>query len=262
MTFHDTESMAYPIALTGQRAIVTGGSTGIGRAVAVALAEAGADVAVHYGHRRDEAEHTATLVRTHSRRAALVRGDFRDAGETASAIHDAARQLEGPVDILVNNAGSLVERKPIEDMDADLWADVINLNLSSVFWATQAALRHLADGARVVNVSSIAAHTGGGPHAFAYAAAKGGVISLTRGLARELGPRGIRVNGIAPGTITTPFHERFSTPEGLEAVRRTVPLQRLGTPEDCAGAVLFLVSPLSAFLTGETIEVNGGQWFA
>jgi len=262
MTFHNTESTISPIALTGQRAIVTGGSTGIGRAVAVALAEAGTDVAVHYGHSRDEAEHTAALVRTQSRRAALVRGDFRDAGETASAINDAASQLQGPVDILVNNAGSLVERKPIEEMDADLWADVINLNLSSVFWATRAALPHLADGARVVNVSSIAAHTGGGLHAFAYAAAKGGVISLTRGLARELAPRGIRVNGIAPGTITTPFHERFSTPEGLEAVRRTVPLQRLGTPEDCAGAVLYLVSPLSAFLTGETIEVNGGQCFA
>ncbi|GAC1477578.1 MAG: hypothetical protein NVS1B16_08650 [Pseudarthrobacter sp.] len=139
---------------------------------------------------------------------------------------------------------------------------MIGLNLSSIFYATKAALPHLGMGARIVNVSSIAAHSGGGNHAFAYAAAKGGVLSLTRGLAKELAGRGTRVNGVAPGTISTPFHERFNTPAGLEQARLSIPLGRLGPADDCAGAVLFLVSPLATFLTGETIEVNGGQWFA
>ena len=250
------------ISLRGQTALVTGASTGIGRAVAIALAAAGADVAVHYASSREEAERTAEAVRAGGRAAVLVQGDFRDADATAAAVRLAAEGLGGRIDILVNNAGSLVERRSLEEMDASLWNDVIALNLSSVFFATKAAQPFLPEGARVINVSSIAAHSGGGAHAFAYAAAKGGVLSLTRGLAKELAPRGIRVNGIAPGTILTPFHERFNTPEGLEQVRLGIPLSRLGTPDDCAGAVLFLASPLAAFLTGETIEVNGGQWYA
>lgn len=253
---------ASTIRLEGQTAIVTGASTGIGRAVATALAESGADVAVHYGRSREEAERTADHVRQRGRKAVLVQGDFRSPHASTVAVEEAARQLGERVDILVNNAGSLIARKPIEEMDAELWTEVIALNLSSVFFATRAALPRLPEGARIVNVSSIAAHNGGGPHAFAYAAAKGGVISLTRGLAKELAPRGIRVNGIAPGTIVTPFHERFTEPEALEAIRASLPLQRLGSVEDCANAVLYLVSPLSAFVTGETIEVNGGQWFA
>lgn len=249
------------IELSGQTAIVTGASTGIGRGVALALASVGADIAIHYGSSREAAEITATGVRDAGRRAVIVQADFRDPAATEAAVREAAEGLGGRVDILVNNAGSLIDRRPIEEMDPPLWNDVISLNLSSVFFATKAALPFMAPGARVVNVSSIAAHSGGGSHAFAYAAAKGGVLSLTRGLAKELAGRGIRVNGIAPGTIQTPFHERFNTPEGLEQVRLGIPLARLGTPEDCAGAVLFLASPLASFLTGETIEVNGGQWY-
>jgi 3-oxoacyl-[acyl-carrier protein] reductase len=250
------------IDLGGQRALVTGASTGIGRAVAVALAEAGADVGVHYAHNRNEAERTAALVKERGRRVAIVSGDFATDDGVGAAVEQAAAELDGSLDILVNNAGSLVRRAAVEEMDAALWHEVLDLNLSSVFLATRAALPHMGRGGRIVNVSSVAAHSGGGPGAFAYAAAKGGVISLTRGLAKALAPQGIRVNAISPGTIETPFHEHFSTSEGLEEVRRSVPLARLGTAEDCAGAVLFLVSPRSEFITGETIEVNGGQWFA
>jgi 3-oxoacyl-[acyl-carrier protein] reductase len=146
-------------------------------------------------------------------------------------------------------------------MDAELWHEVIALNLSAVFFATKAALRHLGHGARIVNVSSVAARHGGGPGAFAYAAAKGGVMTLTRGLAKELASRNIRVNAIAPGVIETPFHAR-TTPEMLESFRKSIPLGRLGTPDECAGAILYLVSPLASYVTGETIDVNGGQWFA
>lgn len=250
------------IDLAGQKAIVTGASTGIGRAIAIALATAGADVAVHYGSSQAEAEKTAAAVRGAGAEAFLVQGDFRFGEETVRAIAEAASQLGGRVDILVNNAGSLIARTGLDEMDGSLWNDVIGLNLSSVFFATKAALPHLGEGARVVNISSIAAHSGGGSHAFAYAAAKGGVLSLTRGLAKELAGRGVRVNGIAPGTISTPFHEHFNTLAGLEQARQAIVLGRLGTADDCAGAVLYLVSPLACFLTGETIEVNGGQWFA
>jgi len=250
------------IDLTAQRAIVTGASTGIGRAIAIALARAGADVAIHYGSSRKEAEETARAVESHGRRAVLVQADFRDPTAAGKAVEAAVQALGAPIDILVNNAGSLVGRSAVEEMDAELWQEVIALNLSSVFFVTKAALPHLGDGARIVNVSSVAARHGGGPGAFAYAAAKGGVMTLTRGLAKELASRNIRVNAIAPGVIETPFHDKFSTPELLETFRKGIPLGRLGTSEECAGAVLYLVSPLASYVTGQSIDINGGQWFA
>ena len=250
------------IDLTAQRAIVTGASTGIGRAIAIALARAGADVAIHYGSSRKEAEETARAVESHGRRAVLVQADFRDPTAAGKAVEAAVQALGAPIDILVNNAGSLVGRSAVEEMDAELWQEVIALNLSSVFFATKAALPYLGDGARIVNVSSVAARHGGGPGAFAYAAAKGGVMTLTRGLAKELASRNIRVNAIAPGVIETPFHDKFSTPEQLETFRKGIPLGRLGTSEECAGAVLYLVSPLASYVTGQSIDINGGQWFA
>jgi 3-oxoacyl-[acyl-carrier protein] reductase len=250
------------IDLTAQRAIVTGASTGIGRAIAIALARAGADVAIHYGSSRKEAEETARVVESHGRRAVLVQADFRDPTAAGKAVEAAVQALGAPIDILVNNAGSLVGRSAVEEMDAELWQEVIALNLSSVFFATKAALPHLGDGARIVNVSSVAARHGGGPGAFAYAAAKGGVMTLTRGLAKELASRNIRVNAISPGVIATPFHDKFSTPEQLETFRKGIPLGRLGTSEECAGAVLYLVSPLASYVTGQSIDINGGQWFA
>lgn len=245
--------------------IVTGASTGIGRAIAVAMANAGAHVAIHYWSSREAAEEVAASCdkdRDDDRKSILVQGDLRDADDTMRSIEAAAQGLGGRVDVLVNNAGSLVRRASIEQMDEQLWREVIDLNFSSVFHATKAALPYLPHGASVLNVSSIAAHTGGGPGAFAYAASKGGVISLTRGLARELADRGIRVNAISPGTIDTPFHQRFNTPEGLEKTRESILLGRLGTPEDCASAAMFLVSPRSGFLTGVVLDVNGGQRFA
>jgi 3-oxoacyl-[acyl-carrier protein] reductase len=250
------------INLSGQRAIVTGASTGIGRATAIALAEAGADVAVHYGTSKNEAEETARAVESHRRRAVIVQGDFRDPEATRKSVEAAVAALGAPIDILINNAGSLIARSPLDQMDAALWQEVIALNLSSVFFATKAALPHLGPGARIVNVSSVSARHGGGPGAFAYAAAKGGVMSLTRGWAKELAPRNIRVNSIAPGVIDTPFHERFSSPELLETFRKSIPLGRLGTADECAGAVLYLVSPLASYVTGQSIDINGGQWFA
>ncbi|HLJ58450.1 MAG TPA: glucose 1-dehydrogenase [bacterium] len=251
----------FTIDLADQRAVVTGSSTGIGRATAIMFAEAGADVGIHYAENEKEAEQTAAEVRARGRRAALVRGDFREPKVAGRAVTDAIDQLGGSLDILVNNAGSVLKRVPFDEMESELWDDVINLNLTSVFHATRAALPRFSAGARIVNISSLAALNGGGLHAFAYAASKGGLISLTRSLAKELAPRGIRVNAVAPGVTATPFHERFSTPELLEKVRQSLPLRRLGTPEDCAAAVLYLVSRMGTHITGEVVEVNGGEHF-
>lgn len=253
--------MARTIDLGGQAALVTGGSTGIGRATVRALAEAGCDVAIHYNASEQEAEAAAQEARDCGRKVVLVRGDFTRGTEVTAAVQAAAQGLGG-LDILVNNAGSLLQRVALGEMSDAQWEGVMALNLGSVFYACRAALPWLRPGARVVNVTSVAAHNGGGPHSFAYAAAKGGVISLTRGLAKELAGRGVRVNAISPGTILTPFHERFSTPERLEGIRQGLPLQRLGTAEECADVVLWLVSPLAAYVTGEVVEINGGQWFA
>jgi 3-oxoacyl-[acyl-carrier protein] reductase len=246
------------IDLSGQRAIVTGSSTGIGRSIAVILATAGADVAVHYTKNVDEAEKTAALVREVGRKAVLARADFRKPAEIESAMDAAVTGLGGKVDILVNNAGDLIRRVPFESYETSLWNDVIALNLSSVFHVIKALLPHFESGARIVNISSLSALNGAGKHAFAYSAAKGGMVAMNRSLATEFAPRGIRVNCIAPGVVKTPFHDRFNTPDVLETVRKSLPLQRLGVPEDIAGAALFLVSPLSSFMTGEMIEVNGG----
>jgi 3-oxoacyl-[acyl-carrier protein] reductase len=249
------------IDLSGQTALVTGASSGIGRATAIALAEAGCDVAVHYNAGAAGAEMTAAAIAELGRRTLMLQGDFTASAAVDRVVQDAARALGG-LDILVNNAGSLLRRIPLAEAGDAHWDAVIALNLSSVFWSCRAALPHLRRGARIVNVTSIAAHTGGERHSFPYAAAKGGVISLTRGLANELAPRGIRVNAISPGVIDTPLQARFSSPEGLAEQRHAIPLQRLGRAADCADAVLYLVSDLSDFLTGEIIEVNGGQHFA
>ena len=246
------------ISLKDQRAIVTGSSTGIGRGIAVAFAKAGADVAVHYTKNRAEAEKTAAMIQEAGRKAVVVRGNFLKPPEVESAIQEAIAGLGGTVDVLVNNVGDLIQRVPFENFHTAMWDEVIALNLSSAYHAIRAVLPHLASGARIINISSLSGLNGAGKHAFAYAAAKGGLVALTKALALEFSPRGFRVNCIAPGVVRTPFHERFNTPETLETVRKSLPVQRLGEPEDIAGAALFLASPLSGYITGETLEANGG----
>jgi 3-oxoacyl-[acyl-carrier protein] reductase len=248
----------YAIDLKDQRAIVTGSSTGIGRGIAVALAQAGADVAVHYTKNLQEAEKTASMVRDAGRKAILVKADFLRPAEIQAGMKKAVQDLGGSLDILVNNVGDLIQRVPFDKFETPMWDNVIALNLSSVFHAVSAVLPNLKDGARIVNISSLTGISGAGKHAFAYAAAKGGMVALTKNLALEFAPRGIRVNCVAPGVVQTPFHERFNTPEVLETVRKSLPLQVLGQPEDIGAAVLFLASPMSKYMTGQVIEANGG----
>ena len=239
---------------------VTGSSTGIGAASAVALARQGCRVAVHYNRSEDEAREVLEQITASGGDAMLVGGDVSDAGEVARM----AREVEdryGRLDVLVNNAGSLIERRSFSEMTEDLWDRVISVNLKSVFLCSKAVLPMMKrqGRGRIINMTSVAARNGGGPGSAAYASAKGGVSTLTRAMAKDLVSENILVNGVAPGVITTPFHDRFTPPDVRENMAAAIPMGREGTPEEVAGAVLFLASPWANYLVGEIIEVNGGQ---
>jgi 3-oxoacyl-[acyl-carrier protein] reductase len=239
---------------------VTGSSTGIGAVSAVALAEAGCRVAVHYNRSEDEAREVVERISSSGGEAILVGGDVADAGEVKRMVREIEDRY-GRLDVLVNNAGSLIERRSFSEMTEDLWDRVMEVNLKSVFLCSQAVLPTMKrqGKGRIINVTSVAARNGGGPGSAAYAAAKGGVSTLTRAMAKELVSENILVNGVAPGVITTPFHERFTPPEIRERMTAGIPIGREGTPGEVAGIVVFLASPAADYLVGEIIEVNGGQ---
>jgi 3-oxoacyl-[acyl-carrier protein] reductase len=247
----------------GRSALVTGGGTGIGKAAAIALARGGARVAITYFSHPDWAAETLAQLKGEGCEAYSLLLDATQVDKVNQVVPEAARLLGGSIDILVNNAGSLVARTPFTAMTPDYWRQVMAVNLDSAFYVTQAALPFIPGGrGRIIMLSSLAAHTGGGNGATAYSAAKAGLIGLTRGLAKELGPQGITVNAIAPGLILqTAFHETFSTPEGIQATINSIPLHKPGKPEDVAHAVVYLASEMADFITGETIEINGGAWF-
>lgn len=246
--------------LSGKAVLITGASTGIGAALTRAFASQGAKVAAHYNASKAPAEDLAAEIRNAGGTVHLVQGDFSRSEEVKRAVDEAA-DLLGGLDGLINNAGGLLKRVRWEDAtDADYDA-IMDLNARSVFTATKAAVPHLKEnGGFIINTTSIAARNGGGPGAGFYASSKAFVSNATRGMAKELIGSRIRVNAVAPGVITTPFHERYSTPEMLEAMLKTVPQGRLGVAEDCVGAYLFLASEmLSGYIVGQIIEVNGGQ---
>ncbi len=251
------------IDLSGRTAVVTGGNIGIGGAVSLTLARAGADVAITYFTHSDEGKEVSKEIRTMGRKSPLLHLDATDSAMVNQVFAQAADELGGHIDILVNNAGSLVGRVLVEEMSDEHWHRVIDVNLTSALYCTRAALSHMNTGwGRIVNVSSLAAHNGGGGGAVAYGAAKAGVIGFTRGLSKEVAPKGITVNAVAPGFILgTPFHATFTPPEKQEIVISNIPLKRAGTPEDTANAILFLVSDMASFITGEVTDINGGSWF-
>jgi len=246
--------------LAGKAVLVTGGSTGIGAAVARGFAEQGALVAVGYHSSAKEAQALAGEIKAAGGEALAVKGDVADPKACERIVAETTARF-GRLDGLINNAGLMLGRvNSLEASDEHMEA-VIDLNSRSVIWMTRAALPWLEkQGGFVVNTTSIAARNGGAGGAMLYAAAKGFVSTITRGHAKELIGKKIRVNAVSPGVITTPFHERYSTAEGLEAIRKTIPALRLGVAEDCVGAYLFLASEgLSGYVVGQIIEVNGGQ---
>lgn len=247
--------------LSGKAVLITGASTGIGAALARAFAAQGARVAAHYNASRVEAEELAAEIRQAGGTVHLVQADFSKANEVRRAIDEAAKALGG-LDGLINNAGGMVKRVKYEIAGDEDYDDIMDLNARSVVVASQAAISHLKKGGHgfIINTTSIAARNGAGNGAGLYGSSKAFVSNVTRGMAKELISFGIRVNAVAPGVIATPFHERYSTPELLEAMLKTIPQGRLGVAEDCVGAYLFLASEaLSSFVIGQVIEVNGGQ---
>jgi 3-oxoacyl-[acyl-carrier protein] reductase len=242
---------------TPVRALVTGAAHGIGRAIALALAEAGADVAVHYGHSADEAEKTAAEITALGRRAKTFAGDVRDSTQVNTFVADAVEFLGG-LDVLVTNAGHLVGRSPVADMTDEHWHSVIDVNLSSTFYTCRAALSSLAaSGGRIVTMASVAAHNGGGPGAVAYGAAKAGVVGFTKALAKEVGRFGIRANAVAPGMIDTDMLAELAAP-ARKKLLDAIPLRRFGRADEVADLVSFLVSDRAAYITGSVVEVTGG----
>lgn len=252
--------MQNPFDLTGKIALITGASSGIGAATARALAAQGAAVAINYHRNEAGAENIKQQIVAAGGRALAIQADVTKSSDVRALVERSVAEL-GPIDILVNNAGSLVERLKLLELTEKRFDEVINLNLKSAFLCAQAvagAMIERKTGA-IINVTSIAGRNGGAPGSLHYSAAKGGMITMTKTLAKELSPFGIRVNAVAPGVIETPFHEQFSTPEMMKAYAANIPLGRVGTPHETATVIAFLSSGAASYLSGETIEVNGGM---
>lgn len=253
--------MSNSFDFSGKVALVTGASSGIGRATAEMLAANGARVAINFHRNQDGAEAARAKITGAGGSALAIQADVRQAGGVQSLVEKTVNEF-GPIDILVNNAGSLVERLRILDLSEERWDEVIDLNLKSAFLcckAVAASMMERKTGA-IVNVSSIAGRTGGALGSIHYSTAKGGLITFTKGLAKELAPFGIRVNAVSPGVIDTQFHEIFSTPEMVKAYIAGIPMGRVGTPAEVAQVILFLASGAAGYLAGETIEINGGMF--
>lgn len=247
--------------LSGRTAIVTGGGRDIGRACALRLAAAGAAVAINYHSSSDGADSAVAEIVGNGGRAFARQGDMTREPDVATLVAETVETLGGRVDILVHVTGGLVARKTMADMDLDHWNRVMSLNATSFMLAVRGVLPHMAQGGSIVGLASQAGRDGGGPGAVAYAASKGAVMTMTRGLAKELGPT-IRVNSVCPGMIDTDFHNTFTKSEVRSHVASITPLKREGTSEDVANLVAYLASDEAAFITGANVDINGGLLFS
>jgi len=239
--------------------LVTGASSGIGRATAIEFARSGAQVVVHYNESKEEADEVVNIIRSLGSRGKAIQGDVSRQEDVHKIVKETLQEF-GTIDILINNAGTLVHRKGLEELDLELWNRVIEVNLTSIFLLSREIVPIMKEKryGRIINATSVAARTGGSFGTGHYSASKAGVLALTKNMARELAPYNIHVNAISPGIIDTRFHKRFTSPEDFEAASKNVVLKRAGTPEECAWPILFLASDFASYILGETIEVNGG----
>lgn len=252
-----------PTDLKGKAALVTGSSTGIGAAVAAAYGRCGMSVAIHYNKSKAAAEKVADQVKAGGGSAILIGGDARDPAKIEAAVRETVNTF-GRLDVLVNNAGALVARRKIEETDDAFVQEILDTNVKHVVAACRASIPIMRKqgGGVIINTSSIAARGGGGGGSVLYAASKGFVSTLTRGLAKEVARDNIRVNAVAPGVIMTALQD-LTPPEQLNAAIAQTPMGRTGSAEECVGTFLYLTSPgMSGFVTGQILEVNGGMLIA
>ena len=268
--------MYNPFDFTGKVVLVTGASSGIGRATAELFGRCGASVAVSYLNNKtgadaavaaissngssfaaDAVSSTATAVATE--KAIAIQADVVKTEDIRRMVKEVEDRL-GPIDILVNNAGSLVERLRTLELTEARWNEVMDLNATSAFFCTQAAIPKMLEkgGGAIINVTSIAARNGGAPGSIHYSSAKAAMLTMTKGLAKEFAAQGVRVNAVSPGVIDTPYHETFTAPEIWNNFSNVIPMGRVGRSDEVASVIAFLASDAASYLCGETIEINGG----
>lgn len=243
-------------------AIVAGGARDIGRAVSEALAAQGAKVVVNYFNNQADGDATVAAIEKAGGEAVAVRGDMTSQADVENLVNEARKAFGDSIDILVNVVGGLVARKSLAEMDVEWFESVVRLNLTSAFLTSKFVVPHMGEGSSIINFSSQAGRDGGGPGASAYATSKGAIMTFTRGMAKELGPSGIRVNCVCPGMISTTFHDTFTKDEVRKNVAAGTPLKREGRAKEVADLVAYLASPESSFVTGASIDINGGLYFS
>jgi 3-oxoacyl-[acyl-carrier protein] reductase len=249
------------MSLNGKTAIVTGGGRDIGRACALRLAKDGANVAINYHSSGDGAESAVAEIVAAGGKAFSLQGDMTNAADVDQLIAETKAQFGNSIDVLVHVTGGLVARKKFGEMDIAHWNAVMDLNVTSLFHLANAAVPHMSEGSSIVSFASQAGRDGGGPGAIAYATSKGAVMTMTRGMAKELGPK-IRVNALCPGMIDTDFHNIFTKDEVRKNVANATPVKREGSPDEVANLVAFLASDQSSFMTGTCLDINGGILFS
>jgi 3-oxoacyl-[acyl-carrier protein] reductase len=242
-------------------AVVTGGSRDIGKHVSLKLAAAGVKVCLNYFGNKQFANDTVAEIKSNGGEAIAVYADVTKSTDVQKLIERCTTAYGDTIHILVNVAGGIIGRKDLPDIDEAFWDSVMDVNLKSVYLVTKETVPYMKNGGAIVNFSSQAARDGGGFGALAYSAAKGGVLTLTRGLAKNLGPKGIRVNCVSPGLINTTFHDKFTKPEVRTNAAAANPLKREGEAAEVADLVVFLAGESSSFINGESVEINGGSYF-
>ncbi|WP_339714238.1 SDR family oxidoreductase [uncultured Kriegella sp.] len=248
--------------LSGKNVLITAGAQGIGESITRHFIDSGANVAIHYYSSADTATQLVEYATSKGQKGVAIGGDLTKEADANAMVAETIEAFGG-LDILINNAGSLVARKMLNEMEAGFWQKVMDINLTSMMFVTRAASPYLAknDHSSIVNLASLAGRKGGHPGSLVYATSKGAILTFTRALSTELGPQGTRVNAVAPGLILgTSFHNTHTTKKSAAATTASIPIQRAGNAADVARAVIYLASEYDGFITGATLDINGGVY--